>query len=198
MPDNVAKAALRSEAADRRARAWAANPLAGETLAALFPSEALPPAGAVVSGYVPFRTEIDPRPLMLRLSALGARLALPVTPPKGSDEALVFRLWEPHHPLTPGHFRIEEPHADAEAVEPDFLLVPLLAFDRTGHRLGYGAGHFDRTIERLRAKKPVKAIGLAFAVQETDALPAQPHDQPLDAVVTERAYIAPRWAGMVA
>jgi 5-formyltetrahydrofolate cyclo-ligase len=128
---------------------------------------------------------------MLRLQALGARLALPVTPPKGSNAALVFRLWEPHHPLAPGHFQIHEPHEGSPAAEPDLVLVPLMAFDRTGHRLGYGAGHFDRTLERLRALKPITAIGLAYAVQEVDRIPSSAHDQKLDAVLTERAYLAP-------
>jgi 5-formyltetrahydrofolate cyclo-ligase len=186
------KAALRTEAAARRALAFEANPLAGQTLSAVLPREALPPPGAVVSGYVPFRTEIDPRPLMERMAGRGARLALPVTRPKGHDGPLVFRLWEPHHALRPGHFRVHEPHDDAEAVEPDLLLVPLLAFDRAFHRLGYGAGHFDRTLAELRARKSVVAIGLAYSVQEIDELPRQAHDQVLDAVLTERAYVAAR------
>jgi 5-formyltetrahydrofolate cyclo-ligase len=183
-----AKAALRAEAAARRARAQAANPLAGQTLAALFPAALLAP-GAVVSGYSPFRTEVDPRPLMRRLAALGARLALPVTPPRGSSDGLSFRAWSPHEALAPGHFSVHEPPDTAPEVEPDLVLVPLLAFDRSGHRLGYGAGHFDRTLARLRAFKPVTAVGLAYAVQEVPALPFGPHDEKLDGILTERGYM---------
>ncbi len=197
MNDNP-KAALRTQAAVKRAEAFEANPLAGQTAAAILPREATPKPGSVVSGYAPIRTEIDPGPLMLRLQALGARLALPVTPPKGSRGGLVFRLWEPHHPLARGHFQVDEPLASAPEVEPDLLLVPLLAFDKARHRLGYGAGYFDRTLERLRATKTVTAIGLAYAVQEVDLIPAGAHDQRLDAVLTERAYIAPGSAARMA
>jgi 5-formyltetrahydrofolate cyclo-ligase len=192
MTDPDPKTHMRAEAALRRARAHGAHPLAGATLSAIFPRERLPAAGAVVSGYWPFRTEIDPRPLMARLARAGARLALPVTPPKGSDAPLSFRLWTPGAPLKPGPFRTPKPGEDCETVTPDLLLVPLLAFDRMGHRLGYGAGHFDRTLEALRAAGPVFAAGLAHAAQEVSRVPAQPHDQVLDAIVTERAYIAVR------
>ncbi len=183
------KAALRAEAAERRARAARLNPLAGHTLAALFP-RALAGEGAVVAGYWPFRDEIDPRPLLRRLATLGHRLALPVTPPKGTDAPLVFRSWAFDAPLQPGHFRVPEPGPDREQVEPDVVLTPLLAFDSRGGRLGYGAGHFDRTLERLRALKPVIAVGLAYAAQAVDHLPVEPHDQPLDGVLTERGYAA--------
>ena len=183
------KAAARLEAAARRAAAFAANPLAGETLSAWLPSAALPEPGAAVSAYWPFRTEIDPRPLMARLAAAGARLALPVTPPKGAGKPLCFHLWAPQDGLHPSTFGVHEPHPSQTAVEPDLLLVPLLAFDRRGGRLGYGAGHYDRTLQDLRARKPIRAIGLAFAAQEMDRVATDPHDQPLDAVLTERAYI---------
>lgn len=179
------KTELRTEAAERRARAYRANPLAGETLAAVFPAGL---RGAVVSGYWPFRTEIDPRPLMRRLARLGATVALPVTPAKGADEALTFRVWRDADDLSRGSFGVPEPSAAAPAVEPDLVLVPLLAFDRVGHRLGYGAGHFDRTLQRLRAFKAVTAVGLAYAVQAVDQLPFGPHDQKLDGVCTERGY----------
>jgi 5-formyltetrahydrofolate cyclo-ligase len=190
MSDTSPKAPLRAEAAERRAQAAAAHPLAGQTLAAVFPAGLIPPSGSVVAGYWPFRSEIDPRPLLERVSRLGLKAALPVTPPKGSDEALSFRLWDPTHDLARGHFGVHEPPAHAATVEPDLVLVPMLAFDLGGHRLGYGAGHYDRTLERLRALKPVTAIGLAFAAQQVQRLPADPHDQKLDGVVTERAYIA--------
>ena len=190
-PDDLAhdKAALRREAAVRRAAAFAANPLAGLTLAARLPRGAMPEPGAVVAAYWPFRTEVDPRPLMRRLAAAGARLALPVTPPRGVTEPLRFHAWTPGEALEPSPFGVHEPRLGKEAVEPDLLLVPLLAFDRNGGRLGYGAGHYDRTLQRLRATKPIRAIGLAFAVQERASVPTGTHDQPLDALLTERAFI---------
>jgi 5-formyltetrahydrofolate cyclo-ligase len=184
------KTALRARAALARARAHSANPMAGATLSAVFPRALLPRPDAVVAGYWPFRTEIDPRPLMGRLARLGARLALPVTPAKGSDAPLSFRLWTPGGALAPGAFRVHEPGEDCETVAPDLLLVPLLAFDRSGRRLGYGAGHYDRTLAGLRAARPTPAIGLAFAAQEVERVPTDPHDQHLDGVVTERAYTA--------
>ena len=184
------KASLRAEMAQRRAAAHAANPLAGMTLAARWPRAALPPPGAVVSAYWPFRHEIDPRPLMKRLAALGYVLALPMTPEKGSRDPLHFSRWSTDVVLTPRSFGVHEPASDAEHLTPDLLLVPLLAFDRRGGRLGYGAGHYDRTLKGLRAANPrVRAIGVAFAAQEVEHLPTEPHDQPLDAVLTERAYI---------
>jgi 5-formyltetrahydrofolate cyclo-ligase len=192
MTDRPTKAALRTHAAERRAHAAAANPLAGETLSALLPARLVAGPGAVVSGYWPFRSEIDPRPLMRRLSQAGARLALPVTPERASHAPLTFRIWTPESVLAPGSFQVHEPPPESETVEPDLLLVPLLAFDRAGHRLGYGAGHFDRTLQRLRALKPLTAVGLAYAAQEVASLPADPHDEKLDGIVTEKAYIEVR------
>jgi 5-formyltetrahydrofolate cyclo-ligase len=194
MSQTPLKAELRTLAAQRRGRAFAANPVAGHTLSAVAPRALVVP-GQIVSGYFPFRSEIDPRPLMRRLALGGARLALPVTPPKGSDRPLVFRAWSLDDLLAPGHFKVHEPAAHAETLEPDLVLVPLLAFDRHGGRLGYGAGHFDRTLERLATIKPFRAIGLAYAVQEVDVVPTDPHDHPLDAVLTERAYIPTSKAG---
>lgn len=187
----MSKAELRCEAAARRALAHAADPEAGERLAAMFPVEHAPPSGAVVAGYHPFRTEIDPRPLMRRLAEAGARLALPVTPPKGSDLPLAFRLLRPEATLAPAPtgFGVHEPPVDAPLAKPDLVLVPLLAFDRTGARLGYGAGHYDRTLPGLAARPGFRVIGLAYAAQEVERLPAEPHDHPLDAILTERAYI---------
>ncbi len=189
MTEPVLKTHMRAEAALRRAEANAANPTAGATLSAVLPRDALPASGAVVAGYWPFRTEIDPRPLMARLARLGVRLALPVTPPKGSDAPLAFRAWNPETPLQRGAFGVPEPGPEAGTVEPELLLVPLLAFDRSGRRLGYGAGHYDRTIEALRAARPIIALGLAFARQEVERTPVHDHDQLLDAIVTEASYI---------
>ena len=187
----TAKGELRTEAVARRAAAHAADPLAGERLAAHLPADLWPPADGVVAGYQPFRSEVDPRPLMRALAERGGLLALPCTPPWGSDEGLAFRLWREGDALAPGAFGVHEPPGTSPLVEPDLVLVPLLAFDRTGARLGYGAGHYDRTLPRL-ARAGVRAIGLAYAAQVVERLPAEPHDHPLDGILTERAYIPAR------
>lgn len=172
--------------AARRAALHAAQPLAGWTLSAHLPS--LDSAPGVVAGYWPMRSEIDPRPLMRRFAAAGWRLAMPVTPAKGVDAPLEFRLWSFDADLADHPFGMREPLPSAPPVRPDVVLVPLLAFDDRGHRLGYGAGHYDRTLAGLRASGPLRAIGLAFAGQAVAVLPALPHDQPLDAILTERGY----------
>jgi 5-formyltetrahydrofolate cyclo-ligase len=137
----------------------------------------------IVAGYSPIRSEIDPIPLMRRLAGHGARLALPVIAAR--DAPLRFRSWSIHDKLRRGSLGIAEPMPEAEELVPDVLLVPLAAFDRAGHRIGYGAGHYDRTLERLRALKAIRAIGLAFAAQEIAAVPALSHDVVLDYVLTE-------------
>jgi 5-formyltetrahydrofolate cyclo-ligase len=144
-------------------------------------------SGAIVSGYWPIKNEIDPMPLMRHLAAQGGRLALPVV--TGRDQPLVFRAFAADSQLLRGQLGIMEPSPQSKVVEPDIVLVPLAAFDRAGHRIGYGAGHYDRTLTLLRASKPIVAIGLAFAVQEIETIPAQPHDVRLDYVLTEIATI---------
>jgi 5-formyltetrahydrofolate cyclo-ligase len=137
----------------------------------------------VIAGYSPIRSEIDPIPLMQRLGAQGAQLALPVVPARG--QSLRFRVWSLGDRLIPGSLGILEPSPAAAEIIPDIVLVPLAAFDRAGHRIGYGAGHYDRTLAKLRASKKVIAVGLAFAVQEIAAVPASSHDVALDYVLTE-------------
>ena len=139
--------------------------------------------GAVISGYSPIRNEIDPAPLMRRLAGLGARLALPSVTARG--HSLIFRAWSPGERLTLGALGIPEPSPAAAEVLPDVMLVPLAAFDRLGHRIGYGAGHYDFTFAHLRKMKPVVGVGLAFAAQEIKAIPALSHDVALDYVLTE-------------
>jgi 5-formyltetrahydrofolate cyclo-ligase len=139
--------------------------------------------GAIVSGYWPIRNEIDPMPLLRHLAIRGAQLALPVI--TGRDQPLIFRAWSAEVQLLRGQLGIMEPSPHSVVVEPDIVLVPLAAFDRAGHRIGYGAGHYDRTLKQLRASKPIVAIGLAFAVQEIEPIPALPHDVGLDYVLTE-------------
>lgn len=145
------------------------------------------PRGAVVSGYSPMRSELSPVPLMRKLSDAGAQLALPVV--AGRGKPLTMRAWSFGEELASGVWGIREPKADAPEVFPDVLLVPLAAFDRAGHRIGYGAGYYDMTITRLRAMKPVIAIGLAFAAQEINRVPATEFDARLDLVLTEHEVI---------
>jgi 5-formyltetrahydrofolate cyclo-ligase len=140
-----------------------------------------------VSAYSPLKSEISPLPLMRRCADVGAALALPVV--VGRGKALIMRAWSFGAPLGSGVWGIREPTADAAEVFPDILLVPLLAFDRTGHRIGYGAGYYDMTIAALRTRKPVVAIGIGFAAQEIAAVPATPRDARLDLMLTERDVI---------
>ncbi len=139
--------------------------------------------GAVVAGYSPIRSEIDPVPLMRKLAEQGAQLALPAITARG--QSLRFRLWHPGDRLLPGPLGILEPSPAAAEIIPDIVLVPLAAFDRAGHRIGYGAGHYDRTLAQLRKSKAVTAIGLAFAGQQVETVPALQHDVALDYVLTE-------------
>ena len=140
-----------------------------------------PPA---VAGVWPLDGEIDLRPLLHALHAAGHRILLPHTPPRG--EPLLFHVWTPETPLRPGRFGTLWP--DGPVAEPDLLFVPLLAFDRAGRRLGYGGGYYDRTLALLECRP---AIGFGYASQEVAAVPVEPHDRLLAAVVTEREFIVP-------
>ena len=128
--------------------------------------------------------EPDTLPLAEALAAARVVTALPVTGTR--DTPLVFRRWAPGDPTAPGRMGIAEPVLEAPVVIPDVLFVPLAAFDRRGYRIGYGGGYYDRTLEALRALKPVRAFGVAYAAQEVLFVPDDDHDQPLDLVVTER------------
>jgi 5-formyltetrahydrofolate cyclo-ligase len=182
------KAALRREAMARRdALPAEERKAAAEAIAARnFPLAIA--LGTVVSGFMPLKSEINPLPLMQALAQAGARLALPAI--AGRGKPLIMRAWAWGEELDRGQWDIREPKSAAAEVEPDILLVPLLAFDRTGHRIGYGAGYYDMTINRLRARKPLTAIGIAFAAQEVLAVPATPRDARLDLVLTESEVIA--------
>jgi 5-formyltetrahydrofolate cyclo-ligase len=181
------KAELRRTAIARRdAMPAETRAAAAEAIAARgFPVAVTP--RTIVSGFMPLKSEINPLPLMKALAGQRARLALPVI--AGRGKALVMRSWTFDEPLDRGQWGIREPKADAAEVEPDIILVPLLAFDRTGHRIGYGAGYYDLTIATLRRRKPIVAIGLAFAAQEVPVVPATPRDARLDLVLTEREVI---------
>ena len=159
---------------------------AAETIARRdFPIDIRP--GVLVSGFSSIGTEINPLPLMRRLAERGARLALPVVVGRGRPLAL--RAWAFGEPLNKGQWGIREPRPDAPEVEPDIVLTPLAAFDRAGHRIGYGAGYYDLTLAGLRARKPIIAVGLAYAAQEIAAVPATARDARLDLVLTEREVI---------
>jgi len=144
-------------------------------------------AGMVVSGFMPLKSEISPLPLMRKLVDAGARLALPVV--AGRGKPLIMRSWQWGEPLVPGVWGIREPDPRAPELQPDILLVPLLAFDRSGHRIGYGAGYYDLTIAQLRANKPIAAVGIAFAAQEVKTVPRNAFDARLDLVLTENETI---------
>jgi 5-formyltetrahydrofolate cyclo-ligase len=181
------KAALRREATARRDALPAdVRQAAAEAIAARqFPLPVAP--GTIVSGFMPMKTEINPLPMMRMLAEAGMALALPVV--AGRGKPLIMRAWLWGEPLGSGVWGIREPKPEAQQVDPDILLVPLLAFDRTGYRLGYRGGYYDLTIAGLRARKTVTAVGIAFSAQEVPKVPTTPRDARLDLVLTEREVI---------
>ncbi|MBT8408226.1 MAG: 5-formyltetrahydrofolate cyclo-ligase [Alphaproteobacteria bacterium] len=176
----AAKAAARKEAFARRriAKPDAAAERAAQThLAACL----APHAGGILAGYMPIRTEIDPLPVM---AAWTTSVCVPVI--AGAGTPLEFHRWSPGCDMTDGPFGARVP-ARADPLIPDIVIVPLVAFDAGGARLGYGGGYYDRTLQHLRTRGPVLAIGFAFGAQRAPApLPQEPTDQPLGAIVTER------------
>jgi 5-formyltetrahydrofolate cyclo-ligase len=187
IPIENTKAELRQQALARRDALPAAERMAAaEAVAKRGLPIAVPPA-AIVSGFFPMKSEISPMPLLKRLADAGATLALPVV--AGRGKPLIMRAWTFGDPLDAGIWGIREPKPDAPEVDPDILIVPLAAFDRTGHRIGYGAGYYDMTLTRLRGRKPILAIGIAFAMQEIPAVPTTERDARLDLVLTEREII---------
>jgi 5-formyltetrahydrofolate cyclo-ligase len=183
----AAKAVIRREAQARRdalppdLRAAAAQAIAARP----FPVPVR--AGTIVSGFMPLKSEINPLPLMRVLAESGAQLALPAV--TGRGQPLIMRAFTFGEPLASGVWGIREPRRDALQVDPDVVIAPLLAFDRSGHRIGYGAGYYDMTIAALRAKKSILAVGIAFATQEITNVPTTPRDARLDLVLTEREII---------
>jgi 5-formyltetrahydrofolate cyclo-ligase len=185
----AAKRRCRAAACEARARAHAlAGAAVGQELAEIG-LDFLKLEPAIVSGFRPFTDEVDVLPLMARLAGEGWSTALPVV--AGRDKPLVFRAWAPGEPTVPGAWSIQVPPDSAPEVQPDVLLVPMLAFDRTGFRLGYGGGFYDRTLSGLRAVKPVVAVGVAFAAQEFAEVPREAHDEPLDWILTEHGASRP-------
>ena len=171
------KAAARTAAFARRKAAFAAGQgQAAELLADVLSAH----AGKVLAGYMPMRTEIDPMPAMAAHQGL---VGVPVI--MAAATPLKFREWAPGVAMIAGDFGALIP-AEGAWITPQVVIVPLLAFDARGYRLGYGGGFYDRTLQGLRAKGPILAIGFAFAAQEVDVVPTDAFDQKLDLVVTEK------------
>jgi 5-formyltetrahydrofolate cyclo-ligase len=182
------KAALRRDALARRGRI---EPAARAAFSHRLAKEGLRLARLwrprIVSVFYPLRDEPDTLLLLTSLTSEGYATALPAVIARGSP--LAFRLWRPGDPTRAGAMSIQEPLKAASVVDPDLLFVPLACFDRRGHRIGYGAGYYDRSLARLRAVKPVHAAGVAYGVCEIAAVPYETHDQSLDAIVTEQETI---------
>ena len=182
---NDAKRAARRCA--KASRETAANP--GDNQAAALNLERLLkelPDDSVIAGYLPIGAEISPVPVMERLAKAGRTLCVPVV--AGGGRPLNFRQWTPTGALVKADHGIPVPSSGAW-LKPDILIVPLLAFDARGHRLGYGGGHYDRTLELLRQSGRPSAIGFAYGTQRTDLVPTEAFDQRLDMVVTERGVL---------
>lgn len=172
------KAQMRKAAFAARKVAHGAGPgdAAAKLLAVIGPA-----AGKVVAGYMPIRTEIDPLPAMSRLVADGARVCVPVI--EGAGLPLRFREWTPRAVMVAGPFGAQVPEV-GDWLEPEILIVPLVAFDAALARLGYGGGFYDRSLEGLRSRRPTRAVGFAYDAQEMPTVPQEATDQPLDALVT--------------
>ncbi len=183
-PDRISRQDLRRAQRRRRRALAAAQPDAGARAALLLAEDALPAFGTFAA-YLPAGGEIDPAPLAARLMARGGRRLLPRVM---EDGAMRFLDAPPEGVLAPDAAGLPAPPADAPGLRPDLVIAPLLAFDRLGGRLGQGGGHYDRTLAGLRRTGPVFVLGLAYAGQEVDRLDLEPHDQKLDAVLTEAGY----------
>ena len=179
---NLLRAALK----ERREELAARDPDAGETLADKFPMKLFERYGPTVALYLPIGSEIDPKPLMGKLAAAGAKLALPCVQDDGS---MIYRAYTRGDMLEQRSFGLLEPNPEVPEVIPTLVITPLLGFDRNGNRLGYGKGHYDRALTRLRDQGRVFACGLAYFGQEVEEVPAEAHDVPLDWVMTERGSI---------
>jgi 5-formyltetrahydrofolate cyclo-ligase len=178
-----AKKELRAQALERRKAAFEHHgPDASRKIAAHGVDFLVANPGSIVSGFAAINDEINPGPLMSWLQAEGFRLALPVM--QGRGKPLLMRAWTPGDAMKAAAWGIAEPMDDKPALDPDILLVPLLAFDTRGYRLGYGGGFYDRTLHRLRKLKPVVAVGLAYDELRVDAVPAESYDERLDWVLT--------------
>lgn len=182
-------ASLTDRKSEARAAAFARRKIAhdlGPGTAAYLSSVLAGYRGVPLGGYMAMRTEIDPTPAMEEAAAHGP-VGVPVI--MGAGMPLLFRIWAPDAVMVKGDFGALIPQ-EGEWMEPEILIVPLVAFDRKGGRLGYGGGFYDRTLEMLRAKRPTLAIGFAYAGQEAEDLPLEATDQPLDMIVTENGILS--------
>ena len=184
VPNSELKAELRRVVMARRRETYLARN--GEAAAGLVKRllADIAPQGKKIAGYWPLGEELDCRPALEALRAAGAALALPVV--AGQGQVLIFRSWCPGDTLESGPFGTMHPTARAPLVAPNILLLPLIAFDRNGHRLGYGAGYYDRTVAATRQSSEILTIGIAYDEQEVEAVPVETHDQRMDAVITDR------------
>jgi len=182
----ASKIALRAPMRARRRRLSLAHPHAAARAADLFPEKRLT-VFAVAAGYHPIGSELSCAPLLARLRAAGAAIALPVSLDPAAP--LIFRAADGVGGFVSDALGIASPPPSARLLTPDLVIVPVLAFDLTGRRLGQGRGCYDRTLEALRMGGPIFAVGLAYAGQKVERVPAAAHDQGLDAVLTETGYI---------
>jgi 5-formyltetrahydrofolate cyclo-ligase len=183
------KQALRAVLRVRRAKAARSGVPAAADLTERFLQAVPVPPHTVVAGYLPIGDEIDVRPLLRRLAGHDCRIALPAVTERWAP--LAFRQWQEGDRLVDGPFGTREPPAGTPELPPEVLILPLVAFDRRGYRLGYGGGYYDRTLAVLRRQGRALAVGVGFAAQEVVAVPCGRHDQRLDWIVTEREAIEP-------
>ncbi|MFT4074154.1 MAG: 5-formyltetrahydrofolate cyclo-ligase [Asticcacaulis sp.] len=188
------KPLLRNEMKRRRAALAQGAPLAGDMLAelaceALDERQAWPGRDAIIAGYWPIQSEINPFPLMQIFEERGYGLALPCLIAEGEGYRMIFRRFSLGDELVNGPFDIRQPAEEADEILPDVVFLPLLAFDEQGWRLGYGGGYYDRVLSRLRAAKTVWGYGIAFSGQQLAEIPFEVHDQPLDGIFTDQGVI---------
>ncbi|MTI44974.1 5-formyltetrahydrofolate cyclo-ligase [Roseibium hamelinense] len=182
----VAKQFLRKQALERRSALTDAFRIEASLKLAEFVETLDLAPDAVVAGFWPIQSEIDPRPLLDELRKRGHKLCLPVV----AEPHLIFRVFHRDSSFVPAGFGTLAPGPEAEEVRPDVLLMPLAAFDRSGNRIGYGKGHYDTAIAALEKSGPLTCIGLAFAAQEVECVPAEDHDKKLTGILSEQGLLA--------
>ncbi|MEE8393135.1 MAG: 5-formyltetrahydrofolate cyclo-ligase [Rhodospirillales bacterium] len=195
MSSNEEKALLRRQARalrDGAERAEGAGRRLAENFLSAIEEMKIPPPGAIpgaiIAGYWPVGGEMDTRPLMSRLHGDGYICVLPVV--KNTGAPLAFRRWRPGDVLEPGVHGIPVPGAKSPELTPQVVLTPLLAYDEDGYRLGQGGGYYDRTLQSLRAAAAILAVGIAYDGQQVPPLPREPHDEPLDWLVTDKRVLS--------
>ena len=191
------KPLLRTEMKHRRSAMAQNAPLAGDILAeiaceALDDKQQWPSADAVIAGYWPIQSEINPFPFLQIFEERGYELALPCLVPEGEGFRMIFRRFSMGDELVAGPFGIRQPEDHADEIAPDVVFLPMLAFDARGWRLGYGGGYYDRALARLSAQKAVTAWGIAFSGQQLAEIPFEVHDHPLDGIFTDQGVICVR------